>query len=52
VPSTACNTTEWWQADTFDPQTIDRELGWAEDLGFNTIRCFVQYLVWKHDPEV
>jgi hypothetical protein len=50
VPSTACNTTEWWQADTFDPETIERELGWAEDLGFNTIRCFVQYLVWKHDP--
>jgi beta-1,2-mannobiose phosphorylase / 1,2-beta-oligomannan phosphorylase len=51
VPSTACNTTEWWQAETFDPETIDRELGWAEDLGFNTIRCFLQYLVWKHDPD-
>ena len=51
VPSTACNTTEWWQAETFDPATIDRELGWAEDLGFNTTRCFIQYLVWKQDAE-
>lgn len=49
VPSTACNTTEWWQAETFDPVTIDRELGWAEALGFNTTRCFIQYLVWKQD---
>ena len=27
VPSTTCNTTEWWQQETFDPATIDRELG-------------------------
>ncbi len=51
VPGTACNTTEWWQAETFDPETIDRELGWAGDLGFDTIRCFIQYLVWKRDPD-
>jgi len=50
VPSTACNTTELWQAETFDEKTIDRELAWAEGLGFNTCRVFVQYLVWKHDP--
>ena len=51
VPSTACNTTEWWQAETFDPETIDRELGWAKGIGFNTTRCFVQYIVWKDEPE-
>ena len=51
VPSTAANTTEFWSADTFDKETIDRELGWAHGLGFNTCRVFVQYLVWKHDPE-
>ncbi len=51
VLSTACNTTEWWQAETFDPETFDRELGWAEKIGFNSARCFIQYLVWKHDPE-
>jgi hypothetical protein len=50
VPSTACNTTEWWQEETFDPATIDRELGWAKELGFNSTRVFIQYIVWKHDP--
>lgn len=51
VPSTACNTTEFWQAGSFDPRTIDRELGWAEGLGYNSARVFVQYVVWKADPE-
>ncbi len=51
VPSTAVNTTEMWQAQTFDPKTIDRELSWAHGIGFNTCRVFVQYLVWKHDPD-
>lgn len=51
VPSTACNTTEFWSADTFDEKTIQRELGWAANLGFNSCRVFVQYLVWKHDPD-
>lgn len=51
VPSTACNTTEFWSADTFDEKTIDRELGWAHGLGFNSCRVFVQYIVWKDNPD-
>jgi|GEM_PF-470392 len=51
VPSTACNTTEFWAAETFDEATIDRELGWGSSLGFNACRVFVQYLVWKQAPE-
>ena len=39
-----------WQADTWDPATIERELGWARDLGFNTMRVFLHYLAWKQDP--
>ena len=31
---TAINTIEMWQAESFDPATIDKELGWAEELGF------------------
>jgi hypothetical protein len=34
LPSTAINQLEMWQAETFDPETIDRELGWAESIGF------------------
>ena len=51
VPSTAANTTEFWSAETFDEKTMDRELGWGAGLGFNSCRVFVQYLVWKHDPD-
>ncbi len=49
LPSTAVNDVEMWQADTFDEATIDRELGWAHGLGFNTVRVFLNYVVWKAD---
>ena len=51
VPSTAVNELEMWQADTFDPETIDRELGMAEGLGFNVVRVFLHNLLWEQDPE-
>src|SRR5512134_1177157 len=35
-PATAINQLEMWQADTFDPETIDKEFGWARALGMNT----------------
>ena len=38
-----------WQADTFDLPTIDRELGWAESLGMNTMRVFLHNLLWQQD---
>lgn len=50
LPSTAINQLEMWQADTFDPVTIDRELGWAETIGFNTMRVFLHSIAWKQDP--
>jgi hypothetical protein len=40
-----------WQAETFDPQTIDKELGWAEGLGMNTMRVFLHDLAWQQDAE-
>lgn len=51
IPSTAINELEMWQADTFDLPTIDRELGWAEGLGFNTVRVFLHNLLWKQDAD-
>lgn len=51
IPSTAINQLEMWQADTFDPKTIDRELGWAAGLGFNTMRVFLHDLLWEQDAE-
>src|SRR5690606_24700668 len=51
VPSTAINQIEMWQEDTFDLETIDRELGWAQGIGFNTVRIFLHNLVWEENPE-
>ena len=51
TPSTAINQLEMWQAATFDPTTIDRELGWAEGIGFNTMRVFLHSLAWQQDPK-
>ena len=51
LPSTAVNSTEMWQQDSFDENTIDRELGWASHYGYNSCRVFLQYLVWNADAE-
>ena len=50
IPSTAINQLEMWQAASFDPTTIDRELGWAEGIGFNTMRVFMHHVAWQEDP--
>ncbi|MBI5835252.1 MAG: 1,4-beta-xylanase [Armatimonadetes bacterium] len=50
VPATAVNDVAMWQAATFDAKTIDRELGLAQDLGFNTVRVFLNYVVWEDNP--
>lgn len=50
--STAINQLEMFQADTFDPVVIDRELGWAkEKFGMNTMRVYLHDLLWAQDPE-
>ena len=51
LPRTAVNTTEMWQKETFDPKTIDEELGWAKKAGMNSVRGFVQYVVYEADPQ-
>ena len=51
TPSTAINQLEMWQADTFDPVTIDRELGWASKIGFNSVRVYLHNLPWQQDRE-
>ena len=41
IPATAINELEMWQAATWDPARIDKELGWAEGIGMNTMRVFL-----------
>lgn len=49
-PSSAINQIEMWQGEIFDAATIDKELGWAEELGFTTMRVYLSSVVWKNDP--
>jgi hypothetical protein len=50
-PSTAINQLETWQAESFDPETIDRELGWAAGIGLNCMRVYLHHVAWEVDPE-
>ncbi|MGA6180206.1 cellulase family glycosylhydrolase [Stenotrophomonas sp. NPDC077421] len=50
--SNAINQLEMFQADTFDPEAIDRELRWAhEQFGMNTMRVYLHDLLWQQDPQ-
>jgi len=49
IPKSAINELEMWQEPTFDPAEIDKELGWAEALGMNTMRVFLHDLLWQQD---
>ena len=49
LPSTAVNFIDMWQAASFDPETIERELGWARDIGFNSLRTNLPFDVWRAD---
>jgi hypothetical protein len=51
IPSSAINQLEMWQAETFDPATIDRELGWAQSIGMNCMRVYLHHLAWEIDKE-
>jgi len=49
IPKDAINELEMWQKDTFNPAEIDKELGWAEAMGMNTMRVFLHDLLWQQD---
>jgi hypothetical protein len=49
IPKSAINELEMWQEASFDPVEIDKELGWAEGIGMNTMRVFLHDLLWQQD---
>lgn len=49
IPAYAINQLEMWQIGTFDLERIDTELGWAQSLGFNSMRVFLHDLLWTGD---
>jgi hypothetical protein len=51
LPVTAINQLEMWQAGTFDTATIEREMGLAESIGFNTLRVFLHDKLWRQDAK-
>jgi hypothetical protein len=48
VPSHATTSIRAWT--TYDGAQIDRELGYAQRLGLNSLRVFLQYVVYEQDP--
>ena len=47
LPATAVNDIDMWQESSFDPETIKAELKLAHESGYNSVRVFLHYLVWK-----
>jgi hypothetical protein len=50
-PSTAINQLETWQSESFDTATINRELGWAKNIGMNVMRVYLHHLAWQIDQQ-
>ncbi|MDE3238030.1 MAG: cellulase family glycosylhydrolase [Paracoccaceae bacterium] len=49
LPSVAVNFVETWHRDSFAPEVIARELGWAEDIGYTALRINLPFIVWQND---
>ena len=50
IPANAISYTEMWMPYSFDPGLIDKELALAQDVGFNSLRVVLPFVVWEHDP--
>lgn len=51
LPASSVNWTEMWQAETFDPTQITKELKWASDAGYNSLRTNLPYIIWQNDRD-
>ncbi|WP_263417771.1 cellulase family glycosylhydrolase [Terriglobus albidus] len=49
LPVDAINELEMFQRETYNPAEIDKEFGWAESTGMNTMRIFLHDLLWQQD---
>ena len=48
LPSNSINQLEMFQLETFDKEINTKELLWAKNLGFNTIRVYLHDLLWNN----
>jgi hypothetical protein len=51
VPSNAINPTDMWQEETYDEETIRREVSFASSVGYNSMRVFLPFIVWESEGE-
>ena len=51
INADAINQIEMWSGDTYNHDQIDKELAWAEDLGFKTLRVYLSSVVYENEPE-
>jgi hypothetical protein len=51
INASAINQLDMFQAETWNPPEIDKELGWAKTFGMNTMRVYLHDLLYKQDPE-
>ena len=49
INASSINELEMWQAASFNPAEIDKELGWAQSLGMTTMRVFLHDALWAQD---
>ena len=49
--ASAINQLDMFQAASWNPKEIDRELGWAKQFGMNTMRVYLHDLLHQQDPE-
>ncbi len=51
VPSNAINPTDMWQKETYDEETIRREMAFAARAGYTSLRVFLPFIVWESEGE-
>jgi len=50
IPSYAKDDIEIWLK--FNQEIVDKELGYAEELGLNSVRIWINYLAYKEKPKI
>ncbi|HLL55602.1 MAG TPA: hypothetical protein VK447_18725 [Myxococcaceae bacterium] len=49
--ASSINQLDMFQAETWNPAEIDKELGWAKKFGMNAMRVYLHDLLYKQDAE-
>jgi hypothetical protein len=47
LPSSCINQIEMFQESTFNIEEIAKEISWAKNIGFNSLRVYLHDLLWE-----